>query len=629
MSYGFHTHSSQMEKSRVVGPISIGVFMALLAGFGLWLYGQAAGYAYLSPEHTHDILTARLWILLCLGGGGTLLYALRKRPAVAWAGVALVSAYFVVLYGLLFRGTEYGMNGHWGDNGNRLAEICKMMAYDSLFQDWYLKDLPSFYPPMWFWLMGLYAKALSIEAYQTIKYGYLLVFLVYPWLLYWSWRKLVEPIPALGVVVATIFFAHRQMNWFYYEHLTLALFLPWWLYYVIDAREPGKRYVFDWRFYLPGALVGAALFMTYYYWHFLAIVAAPISLIVTWSRTRSWGDIRRELIHYFTLGVVIALGSAVYWLPLARRVWWWGIESVQTMWFRAGHAGLTRDFETFSWEVALILVGACGFFLLRRAPRLSSLWLLIPAGLTLLIIDRVSNLWQFSIQTRKLQEFMHVFAAAPAALGVFFTIQTERMSSIGRGIALAFCAIGVIAMTENHMDITSEKMYRVGLGQRVPERDVAVFREVGSRDNVFLTTHYLEACYEPYYLFIPLNNMTAHIAGRYTQREGFLVQAAKIADPTLLAYVFAYNRYSPIDFVYLPLSGPDSTFEISLWQNEFDSSSQPHRIAFMVSPLKAPETFARLAPGVFAFTAPSRGDDWEKLLGEAYPDIVWHLRPRK
>ena len=96
------------------------------------------------------------------------------------------------------------MNGHWGDNSNRLAEINKMMYYNSFFQDWYLKDLTSFYPPLWLYLMSLYGKLLNIEAYQTIKFGYLLVFLIYPWLLYFFWKKIVSPSYAAAIAVSTM-----------------------------------------------------------------------------------------------------------------------------------------------------------------------------------------------------------------------------------------------------------------------------------------------------------------------------------------------------------------------------------------------------------------------------------------
>ncbi|NOY88284.1 MAG: arabinofuranosyltransferase, partial [FCB group bacterium] len=216
---------SSIKKENVVLYFAV----IILAIIGYQIYSHADSYKYLSDKHTLEIVKSKLWSLSWILISAIVIYWKRDKSYAPALAVFAVSAYFVILYGIMFSGTEYGMNGHWGDNGNRLALICKMMAYNSFFQDWYLKDLPSFYPPLWFFIMALYGKLLGIEAYQTIKFGYLFIFIFYPWLLFWAWKKVVRSAIAAAIVVGTIFFAYRYLDWIYYEHITAALFLPWWL----------------------------------------------------------------------------------------------------------------------------------------------------------------------------------------------------------------------------------------------------------------------------------------------------------------------------------------------------------------------------------------------------------------
>ncbi|MCK4607778.1 MAG: arabinofuranosyltransferase [candidate division Zixibacteria bacterium] len=539
--------------------------------------------------------------------------------------VFAVSAYFVVLYGILFHGTEYGMNGHWGDNGNRLALICKMMAYNSFFQDWYLKDLPSFYPPLWFAMMALYAKLLGIEAYQTIKWGYLFVFLCYPWLLYFSWRRLVSPVAAAAVVIATLFFAHKYLDWIYYEHMTAALFIPWWLYYFngVSSHDPASRR--GWKHYLVGAVGGGLLFMVFYYWFFVALVVFPVTLIACFLEERSILQLAREIKHKIILMASVALVSSVYWLPLLLSICRRGTDSAQTQWFGLRHANLGG--QPISLETVLICLGVFFAFYLRRKLGLGKLPYLFLGGLLLILLDRLMNLNSYSLQSRKAIEFVHVFAMAPLGVGIV-TIWPSVRSHMGlqRGLIGLFVLLSV-AVSNDHTEVYRSPFYKTAVGQRVPSRDLEVFDAVQSHSAVFLSSHYLECCYLPYYLFIPRNNMTSHTAGRYGQREGFLESAAEITDPVLLAYVFAHNRYDRIDYVYLPTGQETGRFEVPLNQTTFNGRAQTKTIEFAADHTHAPECFIkRHDRGVYEVAAPERSAAMDLLLLESNPNVVGQLQ---
>ena len=598
----------------------------LLAAIGLWLYGQFGSYTYLSKSNLDDIYIAKFWSISWILISFLILYLLRKSPQAPAAAVLLLSAYFVIFYGILFRGTEYGMNGHWGDNGNRYAEILKMMSYNSFFQDWYLKDLTSFYPPLWFAIMAVYAKVLSIEAYQTVKYGYLLVFLVYPWMVYFSWRRLVGPASAAAISVATIFLGYKFLDWIYYEHMTASLFLPWWLYYFENANRDINSDRSVWKFYLFSSVFGAALFMTFYYWFFMALVALPVTLVVRYINDRSWKNLFIDIRHKSVIMAGVALLSAVYWVPLLRSIWWYGIESAQNSWFGIRHADIAGLWKEFSIEGVFVILGVFFAGYLYRKSDCGRLAALFLGGVALVLVDRFLNVWGSSIQSRKVLEFAHVFAMAPLAVGLTFIWEGIKDNSRLRlGSVFVAALIGIVVANEQTR-IWNDKKYSIAINQRVPEKDIEVFRSVECSDKVFLTTHYLEACYVPYYLFIPLNNMTAHTAGRYSQRDSFLDQAIKISEPELLAYALGHNRYSAVDYVYLPLDDTTGNFTMNLTQVSFEKRADIKKIRFNVAPDSASDVFVRRHErGLYELVAAPRSDSIDSQLAELYPDIYWHL----
>ncbi|MEW6050726.1 MAG: arabinofuranosyltransferase [Candidatus Zixiibacteriota bacterium] len=600
----------------------------ILAVAGLFLFSRHAIREYTAEAHLIDLLRAKFWSIGWVLISAAVLYLCRRSPSAPTWAVFLVSTYFVILYGLLFKGTEYGMNGHWGDNGNRLAEICKIMAYISPFQDWYLKDLPSFYPPGWFWLMAIYAKILQIEAYQTIKYGYLLIFLVYPWLLYFSWRKLVTPVAAAAVVVATLFLAYKYMDWTYYENITAGLFLPWWLHYFEGGKgSPSEPIRFTTREYVSGALIGAALFLIYYYWFFMALAAVPVTLGYRFLTTRSWSSVWNDVKHKLTLMVGVMALTSIYWLPLIISIFRYGSESMQHLWWNSHHGDLTDQWRAVSFESLWIYVGVfSAFYLWDRLGR-GKLPLFFAGGILTIQLDRIYNFASKSLQSRKVIELAHVFVAAPLALGVIEVWEKAASHpNVRRGI-VGIGLLGAVVVANAHTEDINTEKYRNAVGQRVPVEDLAVFDSVDTHARVFLTNNYREACYRPYYLFIPYNNMTAHTGGRYSRREAFLREAAKIVEPELLAYALAYNRYDRVDYVYLPVNKDTKRLEQTLYQAAFNEIGKTTIITYTADIATAPSIFVkRHEKGMYELVAPPRGINLDQRIKDRYPAVFAHLR---
>jgi len=156
--------------------------------------------------------------------------------------------------------------------------------------------------------------------------------------------------------------------------------------------------------------------------------------------------------------------------------------------------------------------------------------------------------------------------------------------------------------------------------------DLSVFDGMETHGKVLLTSHYLECCYLPYYLFIPCYNMTSHTAGRYSQRESFLDQASKIVEPDLLAYVLAHNRYSSIDFVYLPIEEATGRWQLNLTKSQFNRSQEIVTRIFAVDHTLSPDRFVkRHERGLYEVVAFRRNPETD---GSCTPTSTGILSPR-
>jgi hypothetical protein len=585
-------------------------------------------FPYLSKPNLSMIMLTKAWAIVAAIVGGVWVYLKRESPIAPRLLVFFVSAYFVILYGLYFHGTEFGMNGHWGDNGNRLAAICKMMAFNTLWVDWYLEDLPAFYPPGWFALMAVYAKIVQIDAYATIKQGYLLIFLTFPWVLYVAWRRLASAWEAAAIVVAVVLFAHRGLEWVYYENITAALIIPWWLYYFEEGESRGRAPLANWKFYLWGSVWGAAMFVTYYYWFLYIVLSLPIVLAVRWYEHRSWTRLREAVVNKLLLGAGIAVLSSFYWLPLLISIYRYGSQSAQHAWYGLHHADLSLSMPEFSVEVALIFAGIYFLFYLWKRWETARLPLLYAGGMLTVVLDRIYNLTGSSIQARKVLEFAHVFALTPLGIGVAAVWpRIAGSANVRRGL-LGLILLAALVSTNTFIEKYHNDFYRIAIGQRVPEQDLEVFRSVDYRGKVFLTEHYRESCYLPYFLFIPYNNMTSHTAGRYLQREDLLDAACKITEARWLAYALAYNKYSGVDYVYLhPNKERPDRFEQRLYQVTFLSPGGKVKTLVYEADLSGtPQFFVKHHDRyMFEVVAPPRTPENDAALKAAYPEVYRHL----
>ncbi|UCD93661.1 MAG: arabinofuranosyltransferase [Candidatus Zixiibacteriota bacterium] len=527
------------------------IYTFIFVVIGLYFAFSGGGhYNYESQAKLNDWIQLRIWIILSLFMGIIIYYSTLRRNAKLWSWILTLSFYFVIFYALLYKGTDYGLNGHWGDNGNRLALVTKFREFSSIFQDWYFKGLPSFYPPLWLFLSGKLAWLFGVEGYKTIKLGYFVIYALYPPALFLVWSKIAPKRIAFAVAFLTVFFRDIHLDYVYYEHITAAFFIPWWLYFVEDIKCKKSK---GFKWYFLGAFLGALIFLTYYYWFLIGlmsiVVRALVRLVVgekTYLKTPS-------IKHKTVLLSGVGLLSTIYWLPLLLSILRYGADSMQNKWFNPVYLNANVPFFEFSL-ISLVLLAALIYLGARFRHKINSNFgVLLLSMVALLLIERGLNLNEISIQTRKLRELLPVFLGVPS--GYCFVLLygiINRRFTRWRGVLLLVTAVSIFYLAGNHATITGHSMYKIAVNSRVPANDIAVFESIDCRGKVFLTNRYLEAVYLPYFMFVCPNGATAHTAARYHQRITFLRYLGKLEDPARVAFLLKRNCFNEVDYFYLP-----------------------------------------------------------------------------
>jgi galactan 5-O-arabinofuranosyltransferase len=508
-------------------------------------------YTYNSDQKLRDLIQADIWLVLSILMAILIYYSSISDTRKFWGWVLTLSIYFVVLYALLYKGTNYGLNGHWGDNGNRLALVTKFREFSSPFQDWYFKGLPSFYPPLWFYVWGKLSWLFGFEGYRTIKIGYFVIYALYPIGLFYVWKKLTSLKAAFLITFLTIYLHDVHLDYVYYEHITAAFFIPWWFYYIEDIKSVENKTA---KWYLLGGLLGALIFLTYYYWFFIGFLAFVLRILLKPLLRQKAAIVSGPLKSKIFILATVALLSSVFWLPLIISIFHFGADSMQNKWFSPGYLDFNVPFFGFSLISYIFLTGLIYLAFRHRSKLNRSIILLLLGMLLIILIDRIFNLNEASIQTRKVRELLPVFLAVPSGFGLVLLYRIlSRWRPYLRRVMLSVFVVALYFLGNSHTAMTSDKMWQIAIDSRVPTEDLKVFEAVDYRGKVFLTQRYLEAVYLPYYLFVCPNGATAHIASRYHQRIAMLQYLGRLNDPAQVAYLLKRNRFDTVDYFYLPI----------------------------------------------------------------------------
>lgn len=488
----------------------------------------------------------------------------------------------IVLLGL--KNTSYGLNGIGGDQGLQTAQVTKFAAFAGAV-DFAYKDLPPFYPPAYFLVLGKVAGVLGIDPYRLLKFGLIAVAFTLPILVrvLWSWlrQRALILAPILGTVL--------YQDWYKpYEWLALALFIPWWLYFVEGAGGQKGKPSLAW--FILGSLVGAVLFSTYYYWFFLGALALAIRYLL--GRTAAGGKSTPPWVEWRTRSIMLA-GSALlslpYWGPLlfsmAQTGGW---ASLQNRYF-------IDEFNTLHFPfldpsiMGLAALGGLVYLLSSfQRNRISfGLLSLVAAVYLWQILGYAALVAGASLLTFKARELIVYVLGLSAILGIFELAAVYWKSPRGRqytGVFVGAIFVALLyfgqALAAGFADHERLQPARESAYSHVLIED---YRDIAGGDGkgqVLLADGGAAqlSVYLPAHQFLAWEAVFSHPAGEYYQRVEFLRQLSRIQDPAWFAAALMNNRYDHVDGILLLPA--DGGYTFGYLPENFPYPSETERIFF-------------------------------------------------
>ncbi|HYN88341.1 MAG TPA: arabinofuranosyltransferase [Ardenticatenaceae bacterium] len=534
--------------------------LTVLAGVVVWWLVTIA------PSSVGERPLLDVWLRVAqvlFGAALAVLYLAPIRPH--WRrelAVGVLALFLGVVPVLALKTTPYVLGGVAGEQGVYTAAVTKFAAYGG-YVDAIYKDLPSFYPPFYFYLLGRLAAVLEVEPYTLLKYGLVLTAFLVPWFAWWLWRRLLDPLSALAVTFTTVVFQQwlDPVQW-----ISLVIFVPWWLYWVEDVREarPAGRGA-QVRWFLIGALVGALVAQTYPDWFLLGAIGLLLNLVVgrrLFGRdARTWQRARASI----TVLAAVALFSIVYWGPyLASMLVAGSWTPVRPTWLSYERLVLPMPFLNVSLNGLLLTLGAIYLAWRVQTDRVArallalglSVYVLVVLGYVGFVLDRPL----LAFPPVMVVEYLLWVAAAlalawlwqqrpgPSWLSAERAANLKRLLPVFVLILLAIFTEDLIddLLEENELETTQETTYPQAL---LASLDTATAGQW--RDRVVLSASPELLYYRPVYGFLPWTARYSHPAGQFERRRTFLEKLAATNSPALFAAAWMNNRYSKIDYALL------------------------------------------------------------------------------
>ena len=500
-----------------------------------------------------------------------------------------LSLYLIVANNLILDGTFYYLYGYSGDQKFRQAMVLKFMTSFSL-SDFYYKDLPAFYPPLYYYLQAIFARIFSIEVFKMAKIGQILIFAFFPVILYYFWRKIVSPVQAVIITFLSFLYCnYSNATQFFSPHtfLAYALFIPWWFIYVDPVKDQPKTA----KYYITGGLIGALIFLTYFYVFAIGFFYILLKFISEkWLMSKSqikWPDIKNAAI---VLGLA-AIFSAVYWLPLLISIITNGADRSPSGWYHIGYPGLSFQFLQFSFTGIVLFAGI--IYLLRRLNRRLNrgLVLFVASVIMFHLVGSFSGAMGVSLKITKSTNIFFVQLAAPI-IGLMLASFCRR-DRVGRKksfISIAvMCALLLLLLNNISGIARSDGAKRARTS--VPTWNTNREEMKDRSGDVFLLGDPAVPSFYPIYSFLNTNEHYAHPASRYISRYLFLNHLQLIKDPYLFNIALHYNKFDRVDY-FMPFKR-DGKFVCQASLSNYPNRSYLKNLKFELSVVADSNCFSK------------------------------------
>jgi galactan 5-O-arabinofuranosyltransferase len=510
--------------------------------------------------------------------------------------VAAISIFLTVVAALALKATPFTVGAVGGDQRFYAAYVAKY-AHFPTYVDGLYRDLPSFYPPLFFYLLGRLAAWLGVEPVYTMKWGLLVTVFLLPFALTALWRRLVDVRLAVAGALALLVYQqwYKPAEW-----LTMTLFVPWWLIWV--ERAVRQRH---WGWILVGGVIGALLFQTYYYWFLIGGISLGLGLVARLTRL-----VEEDVVAYGRNAAVVlgctALFSSPYWAPyLYSMMQTGGWEVLQTRWLSAGKIALPLPFTDDSLEGAVLAAGLLYLGVTARENAVSrGLLSLVIALYVWTGLGYVGMLTDHPLLTFRAFPLIDYLLGVAAFLGLLrlwreagarrFWPQgvqwLPRLGATAAVILLLFYGAELLSDLQVNDDFTVARAATMP-SDRLAALDTLTQGHYQDRVALLGLDHSELLAYRPLFTFLPWSAHYSHPAGHFQARAAFLEKLATIQHPPLFAAALMNNRYDPIDYLLLTPDG--RTWRMRYLDDNFPDRTIERRLSFAEQNLTAPYFEAR------------------------------------
>ena len=413
------------------------------------------------------------------------------------------------------------------------------------------------YTPLNFWILARVAELTELEGWHMVKLGVVGTAFIVPVALAGLWSRVVACPAVLAVVVAvTVMF---QSWWEWYAWLSVAIFVPWWLWAVLGVGRvrPGSS-----RTVAMAALIGAVSFTIYPFAFFVAVVQLPIWAVVRRLVERAAASDPGPRRYWPTAMVVLfgsGLFSAVYWLPLLVDITRGGYDPVTNRYYSTANRDIPFAFLEADMLGALSLVGL-GFLLLTACRSLVAMALLtlVAASYVWWVLSYAMFLLDFpivAVRTLYLIDMVLAVAVGLAVEQIWRTIRDDRRTSPARRrdkqvLTVAAIVLVVLAAAQHAIDtipyLDEQRAAEVPL-QLLDDFETATRGQAGGA--VVLTDVKALPVFLDVFVFNAWDAHYAHPAAKFTDRANFLKRLSNEHDNSVFAVALAHNRYDRIEYV--------------------------------------------------------------------------------
>ncbi|GAW93995.1 arabinofuranosyltransferase [Calderihabitans maritimus] len=489
--------------------------------------------------------------------------------------ICLLSIFIVAVLYIPFRSTPFGLNGIWGDAWFVTSSITKFSQNWS-FVDFTYKGLPSFYPPLYFYVLGKISLFLGKAPYLMVRYGVFLTAFLLPFAVFSLWRQIVSREAAIIITFLNFLVFNGLLLYKPYEFISLSLFVPWWLYYV--ERVSGES-IKGSRVFI-GGVIGALLFQTYYYYFFIGGLSLILNILIHLGAGESARKIIREFVLKIYVLIVSAALSLPYWGPLLYSLIKFGSEPLQNRWFTPGHINFYIPFFNLNFS-GVILLGGFLYLIFVNNKTTSSLKLLLAACYIWYLVGYVMIIaFNLPILHVKVNQMINTVLMPAAGLAIWSLLKEAKVRKIIKNTGVAFLTAAFILFTlQTYITgVERNKLLENANKQKVNVKLAKTFNKPEYKGKVFLTSNFELLAYAPVYAFIVNNAHYSHPAARFHERLSFLESLSKIDNPEEFARKLANNKYSKIDYIWLNYK--DGKYHLNISDDNFPNGGKSVHISF-------------------------------------------------